>query len=162
VYASEALTSGHNLQRFDCGNEVMNNWLRNSSLNVEAQRTSRTFVLCDAGSVIGYYSLAAHAIESEGLPRKFRGNARSAIPAVLLAKLALDGRYQGQGLGGALLADALGRAVRAGREVGARIMIVDAIDDEAAAFYTKHGFHPIPESNRLLRKMSDIEADLEE
>lgn len=161
MYVSEALTSGHNTQSFDCGKAPLNDWLKNSALAVERQRTSRTFVLCeDSGEVIAYYSLAAHAVALEGLPNRVRGNAREAIPAVLLTKLALDHRHHGLGLGGALLSDALGRVVEAAFHVGTRIVVVDAIDDEAAAFYEKHGFQSIPGTDRLLRRVSSIAADL--
>ncbi|MBK3581472.1 GNAT family N-acetyltransferase [Streptomyces sp. MBT65] len=161
MYVSEALNSGHSIQSFDCGKVPLNDWLKNSALAVERQRTSRTFVLSeDSGEVIAYYSLAAHVVAPEGLPNRIRGNARDPIPAVLLAKLALHRDHHGRGLGGALLADALERIVEAGRHVGARVVVVDAIDEEAASFYEKHGFQPMPGTDRLLRRLSSIAADL--
>jgi GNAT superfamily N-acetyltransferase len=80
---------------------------------------------------------------------------------VLLARLALDRSLQGQGLGGELLLDALSRAVQASEIAAARLMVVDAIDDSAAAFYEHHGFVLVPGNRqRLVQKMSDIAAAL--
>lgn len=161
MYVSEALNPGRSVESFNCGKKPLDDWIKNSALGAERQRTSRTFVLCgDSGEVIAYYSLAAHALTPEGLPNRIRGNTRGAIPAVLIAKLALHHDHHGRGLGGALLADALGRVVEAGRHVGTRVVVVDAIDEEAAAFYEKHGFQPMPGTPRLIRRISSIAADL--
>jgi GNAT superfamily N-acetyltransferase len=79
---------------------------------------------------------------------------------VLLARLALDKKTQGHGLGGALLADALERAALAARNVGARFAVVDALHEKACSFYLHYGFKRIPETLRLVQKMSSIEASL--
>jgi predicted N-acetyltransferase YhbS len=110
--------------------------------------------------VVGYYSLTAHLLQREELPRALgRGGPRQ-TPAVLLARLALDQSLHRQGLGGALLADALERVVTATETVAARFAVVDAVDDSAAAFYAHHGFRQIAETRRLVQKVSDIEAAL--
>jgi GNAT superfamily N-acetyltransferase len=80
---------------------------------------------------------------------------------VLLARLALDRTLHGQGRGGALLAEALDRVVVATRTVAARFVVVDALDGAAAGFYEHYGFRPIPETLRLVQKLSDIAAALE-
>jgi GNAT superfamily N-acetyltransferase len=84
------------------------------------------------------------------------------VPALLLARLALDRTLHGQGLGTELLLDALTRALAASNRVGGRYLVVDAIDDRAVAFYEHHGFLRVPGSalRRLVRKVSDIEASL--
>ena len=84
------------------------------------------------------------------------------MAAVLLARLALDSALQGRGLGGVLLAEALGRIVSATEVIAARFVVVDAIDDAAAGFYHHHGFRPIPGSLRLVQEVSDIAAALRE
>ncbi len=110
--------------------------------------------------MLAYYSLTAHLLQREELPRSLgRGGPRQ-IPAVLLARLALDRSLQGQGFGGALLADALGRVVAATETVAARFVVVDAIDEPAVSFYEHHGFRRIPETRRLVQKVSDIAAAL--
>ncbi|WP_050803325.1 MULTISPECIES: GNAT family N-acetyltransferase [Protofrankia] len=82
------------------------------------------------------------------------------IPAVLLAKLALDKTLQGQGLGGLLLADAVDRIVEATRTVAARFIVVDAIDEQAVSFYIKYGFTQVPATSRLLKRMSAAAAQI--
>ena len=110
--------------------------------------------------VVAYYALTAHLLQRDELPRALgRGGPRQ-VPAVLLARLALDQSLQGQGLGGALLADALERIVAATETVAARFVVVDAIDDAAAAFYAHHGFRQVPETRRLVQKITDVEAAL--
>jgi predicted N-acetyltransferase YhbS len=77
------------------------------------------------------------------------------VPVVVLARLALDRSEQGNRLGGHLLVDALRRCVRGGREFGARAVVVDAVDDRAAAFYRHFGLHDL-EGPRLWRRLADI------
>lgn len=114
----------------------------------------------DQGWVIGYYSLCAHVLRRDDLPTRLgRGNP-SEIPAVLLARLGVDHNYQGHGLGGALLADAMERVMSAALIVGARYVAVDALHEKAAGFYAHHGFDPVPGTLRLVRKVSDIVDDL--
>jgi GNAT superfamily N-acetyltransferase len=109
-------------------------------------------------AALAYYSLTAHLLQREQLPRSLgRGGPRQ-IPAVLLARLALDESLHRQGLGGALLAEALGRVVAATETVAARFVVVDAIDQHAAGFYEHHGFRRIPGTLRLLQKISDVAA----
>jgi GNAT superfamily N-acetyltransferase len=80
---------------------------------------------------------------------------------VLLARIALDRSLQGQGLGGELLVDALSRAVQASDVAAARLVVVDAIDEAAAAFYEHHGFVAVPGNRqRLVQKVNDIAAAL--
>lgn len=111
--------------------------------------------------VVAYYSIAAHLLQRDDLPSALgRGGPRQ-IPAVLLARLALDHTLHGSGLGGALLADAMGRVTVATETVAARFVVVDAIDRPAASFYEHHGFTRIPETSRLIAKLSDIAAALE-
>ncbi len=86
---------------------------------------------------------------------------RHDIPAVLLARVAIDNRIQGEGLGGPLLADALEGAALAARNVGARFVVVDALHERACAFYQHYGFKRIPDTLCLVQRMSSIEASLE-
>jgi predicted N-acetyltransferase YhbS len=83
------------------------------------------------------------------------------VPVVLLARLAIDRSEQGRQLGGHLLVDALRRCVRGGREFGARAVVVDAIDERAAAFYRHFDFHDF-DGGRLWRRLSDIATALGE
>jgi predicted GNAT family N-acyltransferase len=160
-YRSERLGYGHDVSHFDCGNEVLDAWLREHASTAQAKRTSVTYVWTRSDAVVvAYYSLAPHLIENSELPRRLgRGDPRQ-IPAILLARLALSGELHGNGLGGVLLYDASSRAVAASQQVGGRYVVVDAIDQAAERFYQHYGFTSTPRQARLVRKVSDIEADI--
>ena len=161
-FVSEPLRTEHDLSSFDSGQATLDEWLRTSAAHAEAMRTARTFVW-HAGDqrVMAYFSLAAHLVVRAQLPRKTGRGAPDSIPAILLARLALDRTLQGRGLGGELLWDALSRAVAASQLAGARVVVVDAIDAGAVRFYQHHGFIQVPGNpNRLVQKISDITAAL--
>jgi len=163
VVNSHVLTETHDCSRFDSGQPSLDDWLRSSALTVAAKRTGRTFVWTaesDPLVVTAYYTLSAHLIVRDSLPRRLAHGNPEQIPAALLARLALDARLHGQGLGSVLLADALTRLAAATETVAARYVVVDAIDDGAAAFYEKHGFTRVPDQRRLVRKMSAVSRDL--
>lgn len=150
------------LSRFGSGVSVLDAWLTEHAKHAQAMRTAQTFVWhVGDDRVIAYFSLAAHLLVRSDLPKKIERGSPATIPAVLLARLALDSSLRGEGLGGELLWDALTRAAAAAEIAAARVVVVDAIDDEAAGFYRHHGFAPIPGNpNRLVQKMSDIAAAL--
>ena len=159
-FVSEPLHERHRVVGFDSGKPDLDGWLTQHALGAEARRIGRTFVWLDDRAV-GYYTLAAQLLVREDLPKSLgRGGPRQ-VPAVLVARLALDKTLHGQDLGGALLADALTRVVGATQTVAARFVVVDAIDESAAAFYEHHGFRRIPETGRLVQKISDVAAALE-
>jgi len=164
TFRSEALDpSRHQLDSLNSGEVDLDTWLREHAAGAEARRVARTFVWCaaDENVVMGYYSLAGHRLIREELPKSIgRGSPRE-VPAVLLARLAIDERLQGRGLGGALLADALSRVVAATDLVAARFVVVDALNESAAMFYEHHGFRRIPTALRLVQKISDVAAALE-
>jgi GNAT superfamily N-acetyltransferase len=122
--------------------------------------------------VVAYYSLTGHRLIRDDLPRRLGRGSPDEIPAVLLARLAVDRDAQGHGVGGALLADALGRVVEATDIVAARFVVVDALHEPAARFvvvdalhepaalYEHHGFTRIPDTLRLIQKISEIAAAL--
>jgi GNAT superfamily N-acetyltransferase len=161
LYDSEHLGEAHDLTLFDSGEPALDAWLRDSARGVEARRVGRTFVWHSGDHVVvAYYTLTAHVIERATYPWAVGRGSPDQIPAVLLAILALDKFIHGQGLGGALLADALTRAAIAAENVGARFVVADAIDETAANFYQRHGFRRVPDTLRLVQKMSDIAAVL--
>lgn len=151
----------HNLGSLDSGEPSLDVWLREHAASAEARRVSRTFVWVDAsGVVVAYYSLAGHVLVRDELPRRIGHGSPAEIPVVLLGRLALDASLHGQGFGGAVLAEALERAVESTRLVAARFIVVDALHERAAQFYERYGFKRIPETQRLVQKVSDIEASL--
>lgn len=161
-FVSERLDSGHAVDAFACGVPPLDAWLVHSAAHAQAMRTAQTFVW-HAGDdrVVASFSLAAHLVVRADLPRRVGRGSPDAIPAILLARLALDRSLHGEGLGGELLWDALSRACAASEIAAARVVVVDAYDGRAAAFYEHHGFVPVPGNpHRLVQKTSDIAAAL--
>jgi GNAT superfamily N-acetyltransferase len=161
---SEPLSPRHLTDRFDSGQPALDLWLRVSAWRGQAQDTGRTWVWHVGDDVVlAYFTLSGHTLDRLTLSRGQGRSLPARIPAILLAKLALDRSLQGHGLGGDLLADALARCVVSGESVAARFVVVDAIDDQAAKFYTKFGFTPLPgeHSRRLTRRLASIRSDFE-
>lgn len=158
----ERIDATHDLTRFQCGQPALDDWLRNAAVNAERMGTARTRVwVTREEQVVAYFSLAPHLVaRGEVSPRMGRGSPQ-AIPAVLLARLALDKSRQGRGNGSFLLVDALTIAIEGMRAVGGRLIVVDAIDEPAAAFYCRYGFVPCPgRADRLVIKGSDAAVSL--
>ena len=112
------------------------------------------------GAVVGYYTLASGAIAPQGLPAKqAKKLPRHAVPVVLLARLAVDQGFQGKGLGGFLLRDALNRSLDLSEKLGIHAVIVDAIDAEAKTFYERFGFLALTDDQmRLFLPLSTIRS----
>lgn len=97
-------------------------------------------MVCEGKRVIGYYALAAGSVQRVQTQGRIRRNMPDPIPAIVLGRLAVDQAWQGHGMGADLLQDAVLRALRASREIGARVLLCHAIDAAAQAFYLHHGF----------------------
>lgn len=143
-WISSELRAGHELTRFDCGKEILNKWLQEQSHRAQNADTARTYVWTREGSdvVRAYYSIAPTLVVKDGLTRPQSGG-YSVIPAYLIGKLATDLSLRGQGLGAELLFDAVDKIVRAAAAGGGRLIVVDALDGEAADFYRHHDFTPV-------------------
>ncbi len=140
------LTEAHDAASFNCGEPALDDWLRERAWNNMQAAASRTYVLCPSGSrqIIGYFALSMGQILAQDVTGAMRRNMPRAIPAVVLGRLAIDLAWQGKGLGRAMLADILRRALRASADVSARLVIVHAISASAEAFYLHHGFTRLP------------------
>jgi len=149
------LAQEHALDEFDCGVAELDAWLKRSARVAASSGTAATYVLGRGQRVAGYYALAMSSLAHEQAPSRLRRGMPDPVPVVLLARLAIARSEQGRSLAGHLLVDALRRCVRGGREFGARAVLVDAINDEAAAFYQHFDFHEL-EGHRLWRRLSDI------
>jgi len=166
AFRSEALDPArHDLGALNSGDPALDVWLREQAAGAEARRVARTFVWVDTKAnpdrVIGYYSLTGHRLVRDVLAKNIGRGSPAEIPAVLLARLALDQTHHGAGAGGVLLVDALGRIVIATKTVAARFVVVDALHEHATTFYEHHGFRRIPGTLRLVQKVSDIAAAIE-
>jgi GNAT superfamily N-acetyltransferase len=163
----ERLDAHHHLSGFVSGNEELDTWLGRHALAAQQMDSARTFLLIHGGEgagdrVAGYFSLTMGSVlRAEAPPKLVRGLPAYPVGMVLLARLAVDRSEQGQGFGALLLAEALRKAVAAGDAAAARLVVVDAIDDEAAKFYAHHGFIAVPgHPLRLYRRIKDIRASL--
>jgi predicted N-acetyltransferase YhbS len=156
----ELLGEHHELDSFDCGNPVLNRWLVATARVAASAGSAATYVCCRGARVVGYYALAMGSVDREDAPSRLGRGMPDPIPAVLLARLAVDVSERGHGLGAELLVDALRRCVRGGRELGARAIVVDAIDDNAVAFYRHFDFHEL-EGRRLWRRLGDVARALD-
>jgi GNAT superfamily N-acetyltransferase len=154
----EKLRRDHLVDSFDCGKEELNRFLKKHALTNQASDSAQTYVLADDLVVKGYYSLAAGTVShQEATERVKKGLARHPVPAILLARLAVDASLQGKRIGPALLKDALRRAVHAADTIGARAVLVHAKDDSAKGFYEHFTFEPSPsDPYHLILIMKDL------
>jgi predicted GNAT family N-acyltransferase len=136
----------HDLSTFDCGEAVLDDWLRKRALANLHLGASRTYVVCRSQSreVVAYYSLAMGNLSNREATGSMRRNMPNLIPAVVIGRLAASQSCQGFGLGGALLSDAVMRSRQAAQHVATRLVIVHAISAAAEAFYLRHGFVRLP------------------
>jgi GNAT superfamily N-acetyltransferase len=161
----EAIAESHDLSRFDCGgHESLNEWLKRFAVTNQKNESSRTYVVHRNRAVVGYYSISAGSVSVEDAPaRVAKGLARHPIPVILLARLAVDKHEKGTGLGKALLKDALARIAQAADIVGARAVLVHAIDEPARKFYEHFDFEPSPVHElQLMLLLKDLRKALKQ
>lgn len=157
----EPLADHHEIELFSSGQVSLDEWLRRRARTNQTSGASRTYVVCVAKQVIAYYALASGAITVESAPGRFRRNMPNPIPVAVLARLAVDRHWQGQGLGRALFSDAARRVAQAADAIGIRGIVVHAISEEARSFYLALGFDPSPgDPMTLLVTLADVRATL--
>lgn len=158
--APQPLTTAHRLDEFSCGEQVLDDWLRRRAISNQARGASRTFVVTAAdGRVYGYYAMAAGAVSQQLATGGVRRNMPEPIPVMVLARLAVDHRAQGIKLGGALLQDAVNRALVVSQNTGVRALLVHALHDRAKSFYGHYGFEPSPsDPMTLMLRLSSAKA----
>jgi len=128
------LTADHDLADFDCGEPVLNDWLKHRALKNES-RFSRTYVVRDGNAVAAYFCIAAGSVERTAAPGKVRRNAPDVIPVSVIGRLAVSRAYAGRGLGADMLSDALRRIAVASQSIGMGAVLVQAKDENAKQFY---------------------------
>lgn len=149
--AIEKLRFDHETEDFDCGKDELNRFLSRFALVNQRANTAQTYVVCRGCRVVGYYSLTVGQADHQDAPARItKGIARYPVPLMILARLAIDQQEQGQGLGAALLKDALRRCAAASNIAGIRALFVHAKDDAAARFYQHFNFQPSPIDNHHL------------
>ena len=158
----EPLTDDHQIDSFDSGEPVLDDWLKRRAQANQASGASRTYLVCKGKHVVGYYALASGVIAQAGVPGKFRRNMPDPIPVVVLARLAVRRSHHGHGLGRAMFRDAARRVAQAADTIGIRGIVVHAISEEARRFYIALGFDPCPaEAMTLVVILRDLRATLE-
>jgi len=141
----EKLQPHHAIDAFDCGQDILNRFLHKHALQNQHSGGAQTYVGLADNTVIGYYALAVGSVELDHAPKRVKkGLARHSIPIMLLARLAVDLRWQQQGVGAALLKDAMLRTLQAADIAGIRALMVHAKDEAARTFYERFDFLPSP------------------
>ncbi len=156
----EPLAASHRLDDFECGEAVLDDWLKRRALSNQSSGASRSFVVTDEGGhVRGYYAMAAGAVSHQLATSAARRNMPDPIPVMVLARLAVDRRAQGLHLGAALLQDAVNRAVAVSQNAGVRALLVHALHEKAKQFYERYGFQPSPtHPMTLMLRLSSVRA----
>jgi GNAT superfamily N-acetyltransferase len=155
----ELLGPEHVVEGFDCGTPPLNDWLVRRALANQRAGASRTWVVADDAvqRVIAYYASATASILRSAATRRAARNQPEDVPAILLARLAVDRDFAGRGLGSALLKHFVLKALDVAAVVGARILLVHAQDDQARQFYIHHDFEPSPiDDLTLMRVITDL------
>jgi len=165
AWHEEPISKKHDRKSFDCGDAALNEFLHKYARQSHEAGGAKTFVAvddADGKTVLGFYSLAPGALAYADTPELVRqGLARHDVPGFRLARIATDKRLQGGGLGGQLLAMAARRCLRAAAEVGGVVLIIDAKNDRAAAWYASYGALALADKPlTLVMAIATFEADL--
>lgn len=141
----------HDRSQFNSGSAPLDRYFQQQVSQDVKRRVAACFVALDGeGRMAGYYTLASASLPLTDLPAEVSKKLPRypSVPTVRMGRLAVDQAFKGQGLGGALLVDALERSIRS--EIAAFALMVDAKDEVAAAFYRHHGFIALPEASMTL------------
>lgn len=160
----ELLDKKHNRKDFDCGKELLNNYLKYQAGQDVKRKLSACFVLSDneSNAILGYYTLSNSSIPLSSFPEQIQKKlpaSYTSIPTTLLGRLAIDKKLQAQGIGKILLIDALKRSYLIAQEIGSFAVVVDPIDAEAERFYEKYDFIKLPDSGKMfiaIKTLNDL------
>jgi GNAT superfamily N-acetyltransferase len=149
--APETLRDDHDVSTFNCGKPALDNWLRQRAKSNQRLGFTAVVVVHEAMRVAGFYGLTPSTLDRSHLPRAIRtGQPPDPIPCLLLAQLATDIAYARRGIGKGLLGHAFRRSLAAAKLIGGRVLVVHALDDEAAEFWRRRGFVPSKTQPMLL------------
>jgi GNAT superfamily N-acetyltransferase len=144
ISAPQPLGGHHQLADFDCGEASLDDWLKRRAAKNQTNGSSRTYVVCEQDTVIGYYCLAAGAIGHADAPATMKRNRPDPVPVLMLGRLAIHKDHHQKGIGTALLNDAIRRAIEAANIAGVTALLVHAISEQAKRFYLSRGFVESP------------------
>jgi predicted GNAT family N-acyltransferase len=160
--AFNILSSEHNRKSFSCGEPVLDSYIQKLARLDQKRRMCQVYVLEEENSIIGFYTLSAHAMDGAELPQKIvkKYPSKLKIPCCILGRLAVDSHYQGQHYGYQLLAHALALTKYIADQAGCFCVIVDAKNQHVRDFYTKYGFMPVVDDDlRLYLPVDSIVID---
>jgi GNAT superfamily N-acetyltransferase len=154
----EKLRRDHAVEGFDCGRAQPNDYLLRYAWQNQQAGAAQTYVGVVGNAIVGFHTLAVGQVTFDDAPQRLtKGLARHPVPIVLLARLAVDRRWQNQGVGKAMLKDAMLRTLQAADIAGVRALAVHAKDDEARRFYEHFDFVPSPsDSMHLFVLLKDV------
>ncbi|MEO5535908.1 MAG: GNAT family N-acetyltransferase [Pseudolysinimonas sp.] len=146
------ITPHDDTSTFGCDEPTLDNWLTLRAIKNEVAGNSRTFVSTEreSGLIAGFYCLSASALLREEAGKVLGRNAPDPVPVILIGRLAVDNRFTGKGVGASLLQDAVKKGIEASRLIGARALLVDALNEAAVSFYRRFGFESVPLSPRVM------------
>ncbi len=159
-YLTELLNSTHKKSEFNCGQELLDNYLHRQASQDVKRHLSVCFIIADENdNVKGYYTLSNASIDKELIPDSIKNKLPKSyndVPVTLLGRLARDKNINGERLGETLLLDALKRSYDTSTTIGSMGVIVDPIDEDAKNFYLKYGFIELPDSKKMFMAMKTI------
>jgi ribosomal protein S18 acetylase RimI-like enzyme len=149
----------HDRLNFDCGVEALNLYLQRFANQDQKRSLTRVYVLVNDKNILGYYSISAHSVSRDDLPDDIQLGSYNDIPFLLLGRLAVDKKYQGQGYGDALIYHSFQTTVDAAEKIGILGMIVDSKNEDSTAFYEGFGFKRLlGTTNRFVLPISIISS----
>lgn len=156
----EKLARRHSVETFDCGAVSLNRFLILQALQNQMAHASQTYVCADGETVIGYATLAAGSVDIGDAPQRMRkGLARHPVPVIVLARLAVDVRWHGKGVGASLLKDMALRTLQAADIAGVRAFVIHAKDEAALRYYKQFGFEDgFPDPLHLFALTKDLKV----
>lgn len=142
----QLLAADHLVADFDCGHSALNDWLKSRGLDNQQTGTSRTWVVTESSSreVVAYYASCTGSVLRSTTPKNIGQGQPEQVPALLLARMGVDQKHQGRGLGAALLKHFVLKAIEVSASVGVRLLLVHAKDEVAKSFYERYGFVASP------------------
>lgn len=149
---------------FDCGRESLNKWFHQHAWRNQASDASRTNIVCDAqtGKIVGYIALSSTNIERSFLAKKHQRNMPSPVPTILLAQLAVDKDYQGNGIANSLMYFALRTVLQVSTQIGCAVLLTHLLDDDVREFYKRYGFidTPCDPDKSMCIRIADLKASM--
>ena len=162
IASPQPLDERHRLELFTCRETVLTDWLHQYARACQEADSARTYVIVASDDlVIGYYCLSGFSVVRARGTSRLSAKQPDPLPGVLIGRLAVDRRFEGLGVGESLVSDALVRAATVAETIGLRAIFVDALHEDAARYWQRHGFRPLRDDPlTLYMRMDDVRATI--